>query len=145
MCDLLAKKKSGWENVDDNERQEIFSFANDYMDFLGRSKTEREIVENATELAKEHGFRELNEYSELHPGDKVYYVNRGKNLYLAVIGQRDIEEGINIVGAHADSPRLDLKPNPLYQSGDFSYFNTHYYGGIKKYQWTTIPWCNHKS
>jgi aspartyl aminopeptidase len=143
MCDLLAKKKSGWENVDDNERQEIFSFANDYMDFLGRSKTEREIVENATELAKEHGFRELNEYSELHPGDKVYYVNRGKNLYLAVIGQRDIEEGINIVGAHADSPRLDLKPNPLYQSGDFSYFNTHYYGGIKKYQWTTIPLAIH--
>ena len=143
MSDLLNKNKSGWENVDDEMKSKIFDFADDYMHFLNLSKTEREIVTNATALAKENGFKNLDEYSELHPGDKVYYVNRNKNLYLAVIGQDDIESGINIIGAHADSPRLDLKPNPLYQNGDLSYFNTHYYGGIKKYQWTTIPLSIH--
>mgnify|MGYP004607046947 FL=1 len=143
MSDLLKENKSGWLNTSDDSKKLIFEFSKEYMNFLNNSKIEREIIENATEIAKEHGFKHLNEYSELHPGDKVYYVNREKNLYLAVIGQNDIEEGINIVGAHADSPRLDLKPNPLYQTGDFSYLNTHYYGGIKKYQWTTIPLAIH--
>ena len=135
MSELLSKNKSGWENVNDEAKTNIFNFADDYMSFLNISKTEREIVSNATLLAKEKGFKSLDEYSELHPGDKVYYVNRNKNLYLAIIGQDDIEAGLNIIGAHADSPRLDLKPNPLYQNGDFAYLNTHYYGGIKKYQW----------
>lgn len=143
MSELLKENKSGWNNVSDDDKKNIFNFSKEYMDFLNMSKTEREIVENATAIARENGFKSLDEYSELHPGDKVYYVNREKNLYLAVIGENDIEEGINIVGAHADSPRLDLKPNPLYQQGDFSYFNTHYYGGIKKYQWTTIPLAIH--
>ena len=143
MSELLNKNKSGWDNVDETTKTEIFDFSSDYMDFLNRSKTEREIVANATNLAKSKGFKSLDEYSELHPGDKVYYVNRNKNLYLAIIGQDDIESGLNIVGAHADSPRLDLKPNPLYQNGDIAYLNTHYYGGIKKYQWTTIPLSIH--
>ena len=143
MSELLNKNESGWKKVDNETKIQIFNFADDYMNFLNMSKTEREIVTNATALAKENGFKNLSEYSELHPGDKVYYVNRNKNLYLAVIGQEDIEEGINIIGAHADSPRLDLKPNPLYQNGDMAYFNTHYYGGIKKYQWTTIPLSIH--
>ena len=143
MSDLLKENKSGWINLSDDSKKIIFDFSKNYMKFLNSSKTEREIVENATAIAKEHGFKNLYEYSELHPGDKVYFVNREKNLYLAIIGTDDIEKGLNIVGAHADSPRLDLKPNPLYQSGDFSYFNTHYYGGIKKYQWTTIPLAIH--
>ena len=143
MSELLRENKSGWEKMSDELKEKIFQFSKEYIDFLNKSKTEREIVSSAEQMARERGFRSLDEYSELHPGDKVYYVNRGKNIYLAVIGQRDLEEGINIIGAHADSPRLDLKPNPLYQSGEFSYFNTHYYGGIKKYQWTTIPLAIH--
>ena len=143
MSDLLKENKSGWENTNEELKKKIFNFSNEYMEFLNRSKTEREIVANAKEIAKQNGFKELYEYSELHPGDKVYYVNRGKNLYMAVIGSRDIEEGINIIGAHADSPRLDLKPSPLYEQKELAYFNTHYYGGIKKYQWTTIPLAIH--
>ena len=143
MSDLLKENKSGWENINDELKTQIFNFSKEYMEFLNRSKTEREIVANATEIAKQNGFKELYEYSELHPGDKVYYVNREKNLYMAVIGSRDIEEGINIIGAHADSPRLDLKPSPLYEQKELAYFNTHYYGGIKKYQWTTIPLAIH--
>ena len=143
MSDLLKKDKSGWEDMNDELKEAVFEFSKQYMDFLTKSKTEREIVKNALEIAKQNGFKELNEYSELHPGDKVYYVNREKNLYMAVIGSKDIEEGVNIIGAHADSPRLDLKPSPLYEDRGLSYFNTHYYGGIKKYQWTAIPLAIH--
>ena len=143
MSKLFKENKSGWETIDESKKNEIFKFADDYMDFLNKSKTEREIISSAETLARENGFKSLNEYSELHPGDKVYYVNRAKNIYLAVIGKNDIEDGINIIGAHADSPRLDLKPSPLFQKGDLTYFNTHYYGGIKKYQWTTIPLAIH--
>lgn len=143
MSELLKKNKSGWEGMTEETKSQIYKFADEYMQFLNKSKTEREIVANATEIAKANGFKELSEYSELHPGDKVYYVNRNKNLYMAVIGSRDIEEGLNIVGAHADSPRLDLKPNPLYEEGELAFLNTHYYGGIKKYQWTTIPLAIH--
>ena len=113
------------------------------MDFLNHGKTEREIVAQSERIAREHGFRSIDEYTELHSGDKVYFVNRCKNIYLAVIGKRSMEEGLNIIGAHADSPRLDLKPNPLVQEGSLAYFKTHYYGGIKKYQWTTIPLAIH--
>ena len=143
MSDLLSNNKSGWLSASDEDRGAIYDFARAYMDFIGSSKTERLIVEHAEQIAREHGFRHIDEYGELHAGDKVLFNNRGKNLYLAVIGSRNIEEGLNIIGAHADSPRLDLKPQPLYQDGDFAFFNTHYYGGIKKYQWTTIPLAIH--
>ncbi len=143
MSDLLKKDKSGWEELNEENKKIVFDFSDEYMKFLNKSKTEREIVANATEIARQNGFKELNEYSELHPGDKVFYVNREKNLYMAVIGSKDIEEGINIIGAHADSPRLDLKPSPLYEDKGLAYFNTHYYGGIKKYQWTAIPLAIH--
>ncbi len=143
MSDLKKENKSGWENISEDLKNQIFTFAKEYMTFLNASKTEREIVISAENIAKENGFRNIEEINELHQGDKVYYVNRCKNIYLAVIGSKSMEEGINIVGAHADSPRLDLKPNPLYQDGDFAYFKTHYYGGIKKYQWTTIPLAIH--
>lgn len=143
MSELLKKSKSGWEEMSEELKASTFQFAKDYMEFLNKSKTEREIVASATEIAKNNGFREIGDYTELHEGDKVYYVNREKNLYMAIIGRKDIEEGVNIIGAHADSPRLDLKPSPLYEDKGLSYFNTHYYGGIKKYQWTAIPLAIH--
>lgn len=143
MSNLKKEKKCGWENIEEGLKIEIFNFAKEYMNFLNGAKTEREIISSAEKIARNNGFKELNEYSELHSGDKVYFVNRCKNIYLAVIGSESIETGINIVGAHADSPRLDLKPNPLYQDEDLAYLKTHYYGGIKKYQWTTIPLAIH--
>lgn len=143
MNELLKNKKSGWEEVNDEEKQAIFTFSDEYMKFLNSAKTEREIIRETEILAREHGFKSLDEYSEVYPGDKVYFINRGKNIYLAVIGTESMEAGINIVGAHADSPRLDLKPNPLCQEGNLAYLKTHYYGGLKKYQWTAIPLAIH--
>ena len=143
MNDLLKNKKSGWEEVSEDEKNAIFTFSNEYMKFLNSAKTEREIIRTTEALARQNGFKSLEEYSELYPGDKVYFINREKNIYLAVIGTESMETGINIVGAHADSPRLDLKPNPLYQEGNLAYLKTHYYGGIKKYQWTAIPLAIH--
>ena len=140
---LFNKKNVGWENMEANKKNEIFDFCNGYMDFLNKAKTEREFIKHARKTADEHGFRDLIEFSELHPGDKVYFVNRDKSMYLAVIGQESIENGLHIIGSHVDSPRLDLKPNPLYEDSGFAYFKTHYYGGIKKYQWTTIPLSIH--
>ena len=140
---LFNTKKNGWENTSDEEKEKILNYCQGYMDFLNRSKTEREIVKNAEQMARERGYRDISEFESLNPGDKVYYVNRGKNLFLAVIGTESIENGVNIIGSHADSPRLDLKPNPLYEDKEFAYFKTHYYGGIKKYQWTAIPLSMH--
>ena len=94
-------------------------------------------------MAEKAGFKDINSMKTLKPGDKIYYINRDKNIYLAVIGKEPIENGLHIIGAHADSPRLDLKPNPVYEDGEFAYLKTHYYGGIKKYQWTTIPLAIH--
>ena len=140
---LFRKTRTGWEGIDEGRKQEIFNYCQGYMDFLNQSKTEREIVKSAKWLAEEKGFRNINECETLNKGDKVYYNNRDKSLYLAIIGENSIENGINIIGAHADSPRLDLKPNPLYEEAGFAYLKTHYYGGIKKYQWTTIPLSIH--
>ena len=140
---LFDEKKNGWEKTSQEEKNKIFEYCDDYMNFLNKSKTEREIVKNALQIAQMKGFRDINEYEELNVGDKVYFVNREKNLFLAVIGKENIENGINIIGSHADSPRLDLKPNPVYEDNGFAYFKTHYYGGIKKYQWTTIPLAIH--
>ena len=113
------------------------------MDFLNVSKTEREFIKNARKLANEHGFKDIMEFESLKSGDKIYFVNREKSMYLAIIGENSIENGMNIIGSHVDSPRLDLKPNPLTEEGGLAYFKTHYYGGIKKYQWTTIPLSLH--
>ena len=140
---LFNTKKNGWINVSDEEKEKIFNYCAGYMDFLNKSKTEREIIKNATHMARERGYRDISEYDHLNAGDKVYYVNREKNLFLAVIGNESIENGVNIIGSHADSPRLDLKPNPIYEDKEFAYFKTHYYGGIKKYQWTAIPLSIH--
>lgn len=143
MKELMRNKKSGWEEITEEEKNEIYKFSDEYINFLNKAKTEREIIKESEKLARENGFKSLKEYSELQPGDKVYYINREKNIFLAIIGQEPLEAGVNIIGAHADSPRLDLKPNPLYQDGNLAYLKTHYYGGIKKYQWTAIPLAIH--
>ena len=136
---LFNKKKSGWLEIENEEGSKIFSFCEGYMDYLNKAKTERESIAEAKKKAEENGFKDLNTIQNLQSGDKVYFINRNKSMYLAVIGKQPIENGLHIVGAHVDSPRLDLKPNPLYEDGELAYFNTHYYGGIKKYQWTAIP------
>ena len=113
------------------------------MEFLNQAKTEREFIKKARELADKNGYKDIMEFETLKPGDKIYFVNREKSMYLAIIGEESIENGMHIIGSHVDSPRLDLKPNPLYEDTGLAYFKTHYYGGIKKYQWTTIPLSIH--
>lgn len=140
---LFNNKKSGWEKLDDTTKQEVFEYCNSYMDFLNNGKTEREIIKESRTIAELNGFTDIKNMEFLKPGDKVYYVNREKSMYLAVIGYDSIENGINVIGSHADSPRLDLKPNPLYEDDGFAFFKTQYYGGLKKYQWTTIPLAIH--
>lgn len=140
---LFRKTKTGWEGLEENVKNSIFTFCDNYIEFLNKSKTEREIVKSIKKLIEENGFKNICEYSNLKAGDKVYYINREKSMYLAIIGKNNIEKGINIIGAHADSPRLDLKPNPLYEDGGLAYLKTHYYGGVKKYQWTAIPLSMH--
>ena len=140
---LFNKKVNGWFKISDELKQEIMNYSQGYMNFLNNSKTEREIIKSSVKMAQEHGFRDINEVEHLNPGDRVYYVNKEKSMYLAIIGENRLEDGLNIIGSHADSPRLDLKPNPLYEDQELVYFKTHYYGGIKKYQWTTIPLSIH--
>ncbi len=140
---LFNKKVNGWFKISEELKQEIFEYNERYMEFLNNSKTEREIVKSAVEMARANGFKDISEIEHLQVGDKVYYINKEKSMYLAIIGKEKLEEGLNIIGSHADSPRLDLKPNPLYEDQELAYFKTHYYGGIKKYQWTTIPLSIH--
>ena len=140
---LLNKKENGWETIDTRKKEEIYNFARDYMNFLNKAKIEREFVTEAKKLARENGYKDIAEMQNLKAGDKVYFSNREKSLYLAIIGTENIENGMHIIGSHIDSPRLDLKPNPLEEDTGFAYFKTHYYGGIKKYQWTTIPLSIH--
>ena len=140
---LFNKKDNGWESLDSNQKEEVFDLSKKYMDFLNVAKTEREFIKHARKLANENGYKDIMEYDTLKPGDKIYFVNREKSMYLAIIGEKTIEEGLHIIGSHVDSPRLDLKPNPLYEDTGLAYFKTHYYGGIKKYQWTTIPLSIH--
>ena len=140
---LFHKKENGWNTVDTRKKEAIFNFSKDYMNFLNKAKTEREFIVEATKMAQENGYRDIAEFEKLQPGDKIYFVNREKSMYLAIIGTENIENGVHIIGSHVDSPRLDLKPNPLYEDSELAYFKTHYYGGIKKYQWTTIPLSIH--
>ena len=141
--DIINNKKTGWLNLTEVEKKNVFEFSEGYMDFLNKSKTEREFAKNAKELLDNNGFINIEEKSTLNIGDKVYYINRNKCVYIAVIGKEVLSNGLNIVGSHIDSPRLDLKPNPMYEDDGFAYFKTQYYGGIKKYQWTTIPLSIH--
>ena len=140
---LFNKKDNGWETLGSNQKEEVFDLSKKYMDFLNVAKTDREFIKHARKLANENGYKDIMEFDTLKPGDKIYFVNREKSMYLAIIGEKSIEEGLHIIGSHVDSPRLDLKPNPLYEDTGLAYFKTHYYGGIKKYQWTTIPLSIH--
>ena len=140
---LTYENKNAYLEMTEEQKKEMFAFCDEYRAFLDNGKTERECVKESLRLAKAAGFVALDELDALKPGDKVYKLNRDKNILLAVIGTEDIKEGINIAGAHIDSPRLDLKQNPLYESNDMALLKTHYYGGIKKYQWPTIPLAIH--
>ncbi len=139
---LGYERKNVWkeESVD---KEAIFSFCEGYKAFLNSARTEREFVVQTEKAAKQEGFLPLDEFDTLKPGDKVYRINRGKGIILAVIGSAPIEEGVRIVGAHVDSPRLDLKQNPLYEDGEMALLKTHYYGGIRKYQWLATPLAMH--
>lgn len=141
--DLMYENKNVFSKAGEQEKHQIFDFCEDYRKFISDAKTEREFCEDTCRLLENNGFVLLEEKKKLNPGDKIYTVNRGKGVIAAVIGNRAMEEGINLIGAHIDSPRLDLKPNPLYEDQGIAYFKTHYYGGIKKYQWTTIPLAIH--
>ncbi len=136
---LFYEQKNGYDLIDTAERIDAENYCRAYMRFLNECRTEREATDYAIELAKEQGFVEYRPGMALSAGDKVYQSNRGKALMLAVIGEKPLSEGAVIAGAHIDSPRLDLKQSPLYENEEMAYFKTHYYGGIKKYQWVTIP------
>ena len=123
--------------------EKAMEFAEGYKTFLDHSKIERECVSYSVALAEKAGYKPFSRGIKAKTGDKFYYVNRGKNLYLVTIGKKPLNEGIHFNIAHIDSPRIDLKPNPLYETEELAYFKTHYYGGIKKYQWTTIPLALH--
>ncbi len=140
---LCRKNENGWESVDTRKKEAIFNFTKDYMNFLNKAKTEREFIAEAKKMAEANGYKDISEFEKLQPGDKVFFINREKSMYLAIIGTENIENGLHIIGSHVDSPRLDLKPNPLYEDTELAYLKTHYYGGIKKYQWTTIPLSIH--
>jgi len=141
---LAMKNESGWVRMEKKEKN-IFSFCKGYMDFLGNAKTERGAVSEILKIAEKNNFKNIKNMKNLKPGMRVYVVNREKNIALAVIGKKPVEHGLNIVVSHIDSPRLDLKPNPLYEDKDagIALFKTHYYGGIRKYHWVNTPLALH--
>ncbi len=136
---LCYKQKNAWDCLAQGEEQALNAYCEDYKRFLDEGKTERECVDYILRLVQANGFKPLVRGTALRPGDKVYSVNRGKSMMLAIIGEEKLEQGANIAAAHIDSPRLDLKQNPLYEADELAFFKTHYYGGLRKYQWVTIP------
>lgn len=136
---LFFDKKSGFDRLTEDDRVRIAPYAEGYKAFLDTAKTERDAVAELIRMAEAKGFRAYDRTMELHPGDRVYKVNRGKGIALAVIGQKSLAEGIRLAAAHLDAPRIDIRTVPLYEDGGMAYFKTHYYGGIKKYQWLAIP------
>lgn len=141
------EQKNVWETYSTKQLKELETLNEEYREFLSECKTERECVDYIVNMAEEAGYRELQDVikkgGKLKKGDKVYSVWMNKSVALFHIGEKKMEEGMNILGAHIDSPRLDIKQNPLYEDGGFAYLDTHYYGGVKKYQWVTIPLAIH--
>ena len=131
-----------WKNYTEKEKIRIFKFAEEYKAYLNSAKTEREFVTVTEEELKKNGFTDIMKKKNLKKGDRVYFNNRGKNIIAIIIG-KDIRSGINMIVSHIDSPRLDLKPNPVKEEEEFALLNTHYYGGIKKYQWAATPLALH--
>ena len=140
---LLMAPKNGYARLDDAQRGEMEDYCKRYMAFMNACKTEREATAWAIREAEKRGYKPFTPGMDVKPGDKIYYNNRGKAIALAVIGTQPLSAGANICAAHVDSPRMDLKPTPLYEDSEIAYFKTHYYGGIKKYQWPTIPLALH--
>lgn len=140
---LAYNRRNVWDLLSAEEKTQTMAFAEDYKQFLDAGKTEREVVTVSENLLRGAGFRDLSEYSSLKPGDKVYTNIRRKALVAAVLGRIPLVKGLHLVGAHIDSPRLDLKPQPLYEEEDLVFLKTHYYGGIKKYQWLSVPLALH--
>ena len=136
---LLSSRKNGFDRVDAAELEQMEAYCKEYMAFLDAGKTERLCAAETVRLAEQAGYKPLVRGQALKAGDKVYVCNRGKSVLLAHVGSKLMSEGAQIAAAHIDSPRLDLKPNPLYEDNELAYFKTHYYGGIRKYQWVTIP------
>ena len=143
---LSYKPSSAWEKYSE-KKEKIFKFSEGFKQFLNIAKTEREFVYHSIKVALENGYTDLNSLissgEELRPGTKVFYNVKNKSLLLAVIGQEPLINGVNMVGAHIDSPRIDIKQNPMYEKDDMTFLKTHYYGGIKKYQWVTMPLALH--
>ena len=140
---LLAAPKNGYARITAEDRAEMEAYCKRYMAFMDECKTEREATAWAIREAEKNGFKPFTPGMDAKPGDKIYYNNRDKAIALAVIGTESLAQGANICAAHVDSPRMDLKPNPLYEDSEIAYFKTHYYGGIKKYQWVTVPLALH--
>ena len=136
---LVYEKKNGYDRLLPGELEAMEDYCTGYKQFLDAGKTERECVDRTIALAEAAGFRPYTRGMELKPGDKVYRSNRGKAIMLAVMGRKGLDQGVNIGAAHIDSPRLDLKQNPLYETDEMAFLKTHYYGGLRKYQWVTIP------
>jgi len=137
------KTKNGYRELNSKQIEQIYKFSEGYKKFLNDAKTEREAVIEMEKLAQKKGFVNVEDKKVLKPGDKVYYINREKNIVFCIIGKKEIELGTNIIVSHIDSPRLDLKQNPLYEEEELALLKTHYYGGIKKYQWASIPLALH--
>ena len=140
---LLMAPKNGYARITPEEREEMNAYCRRYMAFMDACKTEREATAWAIREAENRGYKPFTPGMEVKPGDKIYYNNRDKAIALAVIGTESLAGGANICAAHVDSPRLDIKPNPLYEDSQIAYFKTHYYGGVKKYQWPTVPLALH--
>ncbi|MCB2292485.1 aminopeptidase [Clostridium algoriphilum] len=144
---LEKKYEVAWDKYTGNDVKKVFALSDEYIDFISKCKTERECVNEFISLAEKNGYTDIDTYinngSKLKAGDKVYASNMGKTLALFLIGSEPIEKGFKILGAHIDSPRLDLKQNPLYEDSDLALLKTHYYGGVKKYQWVTLPLAIH--
>lgn len=140
---LFYKVKNTGLTFSDEEIKKAMDYCEDYKDFLSHGKTEREATAFAVTEAEKHGFRPFDKSKKYECGSKIYAVNRGKSVILAVVGKKPLSEGVHVTAAHIDSPRLDLKQNPLFEDANIAQMKTHYYGGIKKYQWTTIPLALH--
>ena len=136
-------RKNAWHKYDAKQVKEVMKFSEGYKEFLSFGKTERLVVKESVELLKAAGFKNIEEVKSVKAGDKVYFINRNKNICAFVIGKEPLNTGLRILGAHIDSPRLDLKEHPVYEKGGFAYGDTHYYGGVKKYQYVTIPLALH--
>lgn len=133
------ERKNGWEVFDDKTKKKVIQFCEEYKDFISKNKTERKFVKECVKTAEKSGFKNISKYKKLKRGDKFFKVNKGKEIILGIIGENPITKGAKFIAAHMDSPRLDLKTSPLYEDENIALLKTYYYGGIKKYQWLTIP------